>query len=114
MIEYLQPADRPVVDRLEHEEIIYAKDQPQYVPIRILLSKTPEGCALSRWTLTPEQRAAVAAGNDIFLEILTFGVSLAPMRMSVRDDMPAMAEWVACQYRLDARLIPAPMNGETK
>lgn len=86
MFEYLNPADKPVVDGLEAHEVIYAKDQPQYVPLRSLRSNYAEGAVLSRWALTAAQRKAVAEGADIFLELLTFGEPLQPILMAVSDN----------------------------
>lgn len=85
MFEYLSPADRPVVDGLENHEVVYAKDQPEYIPLRTLVSRT-EGCdVISRWTFTPEQRKAIAEGADIFLILMTFGGPLQPIKMAVSD-----------------------------
>lgn len=86
MFEYLQPADRPVIDGLEKHEIVMAKDQPEYNPLRCLLGNTPEGERLSRWTLTEDQRKAVANGADIFLELLTFNRPMNPIRLAVSDN----------------------------
>jgi hypothetical protein len=85
MFDYLQPRDGAVVDGLESKEIIYAKNQPEYNPLRTLVSAMPDRRVWSRWTLTPEQRKAVAEGADIFLEYLTFGRPLQPLRMAVSD-----------------------------
>jgi len=84
MFEYLQPADRPVIDGLEQHEIVMAKNQPEYTPLRVLPGN--EGERLSRWTLTAEQREAVAAGADIFLELLTFGAPMQPIRVAVSEN----------------------------
>lgn len=84
--EYLHPADRPVVDGLEKHEVVYAKDQPQYIPLRCLRARTPFVEVLSRWTLTPEQRKMIAEGADIFLELSTFGMPLQPIRLQVSAD----------------------------
>jgi hypothetical protein len=86
MFEYLYPAERPVIDALEAHEVVYAKDQPEYIPLRTLCGNTPESPVLSRWTLTPEQRKAVAEGADIFLQLLTFGNPLQPIVMAVSDN----------------------------
>jgi hypothetical protein len=86
MFEYLKPADRPVVDGLEKHEVVYAKDQPEYLPLRTLRSNTREAQVMSRWTLTPEQRKAVAEGADIFLTLLTFGSPLQPITLAVSDN----------------------------
>lgn len=87
MFDYLQPADRPVVDTLEACEVIMAKGQEdKYNPLRCLASQAAEGFRLSRWTLTPEQREAVANGADIFLELMTFNQPMNPIRVAVSDN----------------------------
>ena len=86
MFEYLQPADRPVIDGLEEHELIMAKKQKQYRPLRCLPSNDSDGYRMSRWTLTTEQREAVAAGADIFLELMTFNHPMNPIRIAVSDN----------------------------
>lgn len=85
MFDYLQPKDGPVVDGLEDEEIVYAKDQPEYIPLRTLKSSARSGAVISRWSPTEEQRKAIADGADIFLEMWTFHQPLQPIRMSISD-----------------------------
>lgn len=85
MFDYLQPRNGPVVDGLEAQEVVYAKDQPEYVPLRTLKSSGPIGRVISRWTLTPQQRQAVADGADIFLELSTFHAPLQSISMAVSD-----------------------------
>ncbi len=99
MFEYMQPRNGPVFDGLEKYEVIYAHDQPEYIPLRTLVSADHFRSAISRWTLTPEQRKAIAEGADIFLEISTFGKPLQPIRMMVSDDKqpdgePLDRDWV--------------------
>lgn len=83
MFEYLQPHDGPVFDGLEKSEIVFAKDQPEYLPLRCLRGKGRMGAVLSRWSPTEEQRRAIAEGADIILELSTFGGPLQPIRMAV-------------------------------
>lgn len=85
MFDYLTPADRPVVDGLEEHEIVAAKDQPEYIPLRCLRSHGIEGNVMSRWTFTPDQRKAVAEGADIFLTLMTFHRPLQPILLAVSD-----------------------------
>ena len=83
--EYLEPADAPVIPGLEEHEIVLAKDQPEYNPLRVIPGQTRQGERLSRWTLTPEQRHAVRDGADIYLELLTFNGGMQPVRIAVSD-----------------------------
>lgn len=86
MFDYLAPKDGPVVDGLESLEIVYAKDQPEYTPLRTLRNPADTmGGVVSRWTLTETQRKAVAEGADVFLELSTFDQPLQPIRMAIGD-----------------------------
>jgi len=88
MFEYLNPRNGPVIDGMEHLEVTYAKNQPEYIPLRTLRNNAdidPYVPVVSRWTLTPEQRKLVADGADIFLELSTFGGPLSPIRMGIGD-----------------------------
>lgn len=73
----------PVIEGFEADEVVFAVHQPQYEPLHCLVSKDPEKAVLSRWTLTAEQRQAVAAGADLYLTILTFGHPLQPILLAV-------------------------------
>jgi len=93
MFEYLEPAKGIVVPGLDEFEFVYAKNQPQYNPLRTIKANNPGGSVLSRWTLTDAQREAVANGADIFLELLTFGGPLAPCLLAVGEpDVEYFAE----------------------
>lgn len=93
MFQYLKPKDGPVFDGLQHKEVVYARIQPQYIPLRTLVSAGADRKVISRWTLTEEQRKAVADGADIFLQLLTFGDPLQPIIMAVGSGTEDQ-EWV--------------------
>lgn len=99
MFEYLKPSEMPVIPGFEDQEIVYAKDQPQYIPLRTLRSPNADAAVLSRWTFTAEQRKAVADGADIFLELMTFGLPLQPIRIAV-SDKPTAADMIRCGFQL--------------
>lgn len=98
MLEILEPRDGPVIDGLEASEVVYAKDQPEYRPLRVLRSNGQSGMVLTRFTLTPEQRAEVAMGADVYLEILTFHQPLQPLLLYVGHDVNP--EYIAQRYGL--------------
>lgn len=85
--EYLSPANKPVIPGLEQFEVVYAKDQPEYIPLRTLRSRTDEGKVMSRWDLTAEQRHAIAKGADVYLTLLTFQGPLQPITIAVATDI---------------------------
>lgn len=65
------------------EYVIYAKDQPQYRPLPVVRLTGRDGRLISRWTLTPEERARIAAGEDLYVQHLTFGHPLQPLLPTV-------------------------------
>jgi hypothetical protein len=89
IFEYLKPSDNPVVDGLEQHERVYAKDQPEYIPLRALVANRPEATVMSRWTFTHEQRKAIADAADIYLQLSTFNRPLQPIRIVVSDGISA-------------------------
>jgi hypothetical protein len=90
VLSYLSPAQHAVIYGLESREIVFAKDQPEYLPLRTLVSRDPQRQVMSRWTLTPEQRQAVAEGADVFLTLLTFGGPLQPISIAVSKEPSAL------------------------
>jgi hypothetical protein len=76
----------PIINGMEEEEVVFAKDQPQYLQLPALKSTRPDGRILTRWKLTDEERAAVASGADLFLEVSTFGQPLQPLRPFIYVD----------------------------
>jgi hypothetical protein len=84
---YLRPKDGPIIPELESLEVVLAKDQPGYAPLRVLRSSAPEGYCVSRWALTADQRSMIADGADIFLVLLTFGNPLQPIQMAVAHEI---------------------------
>jgi hypothetical protein len=100
---FIQPRDGPVVPRTAATEVVYAKNQPEYSPLRALvkLAQVPvmhvgeteivdkPWKVLSRWEPTPEQREFIAQGGDIFLELMVQGQPLQPIRMFVGADEDA-------------------------
>lgn len=102
--EYLWPSPHQVIAGMEKNEVVFAADQPQYHPLRAIRANTIEGQVLSRWTLSPEQRAAIAGGADIYLELLTFRSPLQPITMAV-GHAPS-ADYFLHHYQLNEGDIP--------
>lgn len=91
----MEPATPVIAPEFQDKEIVYAKDQPEYIPLPV--HRTPEGIVLTRWHLTDSEREAVAAGADIFLFLHTFNQPLTPMRIEVAEcdrDLIATAQYM--------------------
>ena len=99
MFDIVKLYDGPVIKGLEKYETVYAKDQPEYHPMRTLPTRNGAG-AVARFHFTDAQRRAIAEGADIYLELLHFRQPLAPsliMVMSEPDDSDNFRSWWKAQ-----------------
>lgn len=83
-MDYLQPYNGPVFQGGDETEVVFAKNQPEYIPLRCSVGPMPERRCTSRWTLTDEQRQAILDGADIYLTLLTFGGPLQPILIGIK------------------------------
>lgn len=72
---------RPIAPRTGAPEATIAEDQEEYMPVTVALYDYADGSRglLTRWTLTPEERQAVASGEDIYVQQLNFGTPMTPL-----------------------------------
>lgn len=72
---------RPVAPRTGAPEATVAEEQEEYMPLTVAryVHADGSGLLLTRWTLTPAERAAVAAGEDIYVGQLNFGGPMTPL-----------------------------------
>lgn len=78
---------RPISPRLDgYEEIRIAEDQHEYMPLQAAVMRDEGGVTglITRWRMTAEERAAVAAGADVYVAQLTFGAPMQPMQLEVK------------------------------
>lgn len=70
-----------VSPRTGAEEITVAEDQLDYKPLVAAFYKNPDGVPilLTRWRFTEDERRQLAAGEDLYLGVLTFGQPLQPL-----------------------------------
>lgn len=66
----------PIIKGYEDHEVVYARNQPQYLPLPVL---PIEDSLLSRWKLSWSERIAVLFGRDLYLYVTTFGQPLQPL-----------------------------------
>jgi hypothetical protein len=72
---------RPIAPRTGFPEVTIAEEQEEYMPVTVALYQYDDGVRglLTRWTFTPEERAAVAAGEDVYVQQLNFGTPMTPL-----------------------------------
>lgn len=66
-----------------HELVTYAEHQPEYLPLPGARCAGPEALFVTRFHPTDDERRALAAGEDLYLEVYTFGYPLQPIRLTV-------------------------------
>lgn len=71
----------PIIRGFESQEVVYAKDQPQYIPLPALPVDGGDGI-ITRWKLNWRERLRVLFLGDIYLRFLTFKRPLQPISMS--------------------------------
>lgn len=79
---------RPIAPRTGAQEVTIAEEQEEYLPITVAiygLDGAQRGSAkLLRYTLTAEERAAVASGEDVyFMQIYPNGGPMTPVQARV-------------------------------
>lgn len=70
-----------IAPRTGHTETTIAEDQLEYLPITVNVFRHDNGSAtiLTRWQPTPDERARIAAGEDVFVSQANFGGGMTPM-----------------------------------
>lgn len=61
----------------EHN-VIYAKDQPEYIPLPVFKSDTPQGECVSCWSLSFRERIKILFTGKIWVSLMTFNKPLTP------------------------------------
>ena len=73
----------PIIPGRESEEIVIAKDQPEYLSLPAL---TIEDGFLSRWKLTWRERLQIAWSGSLYIAVLTFGMRHQPIKPMARAE----------------------------
>ncbi len=67
----------------EGSNCVFAKDQPEYLPLPAYQSKGIEGEVVSCWRLSWKERIKILFGNPIFISVWAFHKPLQPQRPSL-------------------------------
>ena len=73
----------PVNVRADLPEVIFAKNQPPYLPLPAVQVGDEAGTIITRWRMTWRERIAAAWRGDVYLSIMTFGRPLQPVLVSI-------------------------------
>lgn len=70
------------------QNVVFAKDQPEYQPLPALKLDTPEGEVISCWKLSFKERVKILFTGRIWLSLMSFNKLLTPSYLSVnREDV---------------------------
>lgn len=92
-----------------HSEVVYAKDQPEYLPLPA--HRTEDGCVTTRWKLTWQERLRVLFMGNIYLQLLTFNTPLQPVMLSTTVPEELRLEKPPTELGLDSILQRRPNGG---
>jgi hypothetical protein len=67
----------------KHQNIVFAKDQPEYQPLPALKLDTPTGEVISCWKLTARERFKIIFTGRIWLSLMSFNKPLTPSFIAV-------------------------------
>lgn len=77
---------RAIAPRLgELPEVHLAEDQEEYATLCVALVEFNDGSrgVVSRWRLDPEELEKLARGSDLYLLVLTHGLPMQPVHLTV-------------------------------
>lgn len=67
----------------KHQNVIFAKDQPEYVPLPALKINSPTGEVISCWQLSIKERIKILFTGKLWLSLMSFNKPLTPSFLSV-------------------------------
>ena len=73
----------PVVAGLEQFEVVFGKNQPQFMPLPALVGRLPEVHVVSRWELSADERKAIAEGADVYTIQTTYNDAFQPLSVQI-------------------------------
>lgn len=70
----------------KEQNVVFAKDQPQYQPLPALKLNTPEGEVISCWKMSFKERIKALLFGKVWLSLMMQGKPLTPSYMSLNKD----------------------------
>lgn len=62
----------------KEQNIVFAKDQPEYQPLPAFKDDTPQGEVISCWSLSFSERLRILFFGKLWVSLLTFNKPLTP------------------------------------
>jgi hypothetical protein len=86
----------------KEQNVVFAKDQPEYMPLPALKLETPEGEVISCWRMSFKERIKVLFTGKVWISLMSFNKPLTPSYLSVnrknvfsipKDTIPFLFLW---------------------
>lgn len=75
----------------EHN-VVFAKDQPEYLPLPAFRNNSPQGEVITCWNLSFRERLRVLLTGEIWLSLLTFNKPLTPTFITTKKSEVLIVE----------------------
>jgi len=69
--------------KFKHQNIVFAENQSEYLPLPALKLETPQGEVISCWKMTLKERIKVLFTGHVWLCLWSFNKPLNPSHLSV-------------------------------
>lgn len=70
----------------KEQNVVFAKDQPQYQPLPAFRNESEQGEVISCWKLSGEEVELVGRTKKVWASMMTFNKALTPMFLSIRKN----------------------------
>ena len=67
----------------KHQNVVFAKDQPEYQPLPALIIDSPTGEVVSCWKLSFKERIKVLIFGRVWMSLMSFNKPLTPSYLAV-------------------------------
>ena len=74
----MKPVEFPGVN------VVFAKDQPEYMPLPAFRNESPQGEVITCWELSFKERLRILFKGEIWLSMLTFNKPLTPSFLTTK------------------------------
>ncbi len=68
------------------QNVVFAKDQPEYQPLPAFRNNSPEGEVISCWQLSYRERLKILITGKLWVNLLTFNKPLTPSFFTVNKE----------------------------
>jgi len=93
----------------KHQNIVFAKDQPEYQPLPALRIDSPEGEVISCWRLSFKERIKVLVFGRVWMSLMSFNKPLTPSYLAIdRKDVFSNPDDAVKWWKKYLKLVKLP------